>query len=212
MRKKFLYRVFLKKLLQLEDTPESIARGASLGMFIAWTPTVGIQMILVGIINTIFKANRLAGIVMVYISNPLTLLPIYWLNYIVGAFLLGMKTISKQQFSAVIPQTSDGVFDYFMRFVSNLLDLGWEVAAPTLFGGAVIGALLAIPTYPLTLRFIKRERAFVAKLRARRKKKGGLESSAHASSAETAPELKPGQVLPNEPEPSSDEATAARDR
>lgn len=211
MPKKFLYRVFLKKLLQLEDTPESIARGASLGMFIAWTPTVGIQMILVGIINTLFKANRLAGIVMVYISNPLTLLPIYWLNYVVGAFLLGMDTISKQQFAAVIPNTSEGLFDYFMRFVQNLLDLGWDVAAPTLFGGAVIGALLALPTYPLTLRFVKRERAFVAKLRERRRKKAGKTPATGADSSQNSQPAPP-DALPAEPKPSGDEATAARDR
>ncbi len=218
VKKSFLYRVFLKKLLQLEDTPESIAWGASLGMFVAWTPTVGIQMIIIGVINTLFRVNRLAGIVMVYISNPLTLLPIYYLDYVVGAFLIGKgDTISREQFSQIIPATSDGVFDYFVRFFTGLLELGWDVALPTLLGGAVIGLVLAIPTYPLTKRFIERERAFVAKLRARRAKKkaegGGAEGDASAVEASSADEgSSTDEASSSSDEAPSDDSTASTAR
>ena len=71
-----------------------VAGGVAMGIIIAMTPTVGIQMILVVIIHTIIRVNRLAGIIMVYISNPLTLIPIYWLDYVVGSIALNRKFIS----------------------------------------------------------------------------------------------------------------------
>ena len=65
-----------RSILMLEDTPHSIALGTAIGLFIAWTPTVGIHMILVVSLALFLRANKVAGLIAVYISNPLTLAPI----------------------------------------------------------------------------------------------------------------------------------------
>ena len=66
---------FWRKLLQLDDTPESIALGAAVGMFVAWTPTVGIQMVVVILLALVIPMNRLAALIVIYISHPLTMIP-----------------------------------------------------------------------------------------------------------------------------------------
>ena len=70
----------LHRILQLQGSAHSIALGTAIGLFVAMTPTVGLQMIIILIISLLIPANRLAGFIMVYISNPLTMVPIYWLG------------------------------------------------------------------------------------------------------------------------------------
>ena len=68
------------KVLRLDDTPHRIALGVAIGFFVTWTPTIGIQMILVVALATLLKANKLVGVPFVWISNPFTIVPIYGPN------------------------------------------------------------------------------------------------------------------------------------
>ena len=79
---RFFENKYVQRILHINDTPEAIALGAAVGMFIGMTPTVGIQMVLMVIVGTVIRANRLAGVAMVYVSNPFTVLPIYWLAWL----------------------------------------------------------------------------------------------------------------------------------
>ena len=51
-----------RAIVMLDDTPHSIALGTAIGLFIAWTPTVGIHMILVVALALLFRANKVAGL------------------------------------------------------------------------------------------------------------------------------------------------------
>ncbi len=53
MQSSFFYRRFIQRILQINDTPESIALGTAVGIWLAMTPTVGIQMILMILIGTV---------------------------------------------------------------------------------------------------------------------------------------------------------------
>lgn len=81
-------RQWLRAMLMLDDSSHRIALGAAIGMFIAMTPTVGIQMLLVLLLAVAtrrwFRFNKVAALLMVYVSNPLTVVPIYWFSYKVG--------------------------------------------------------------------------------------------------------------------------------
>lgn len=148
---------FWRKLLQLDDTPESIALGAAVGMFIAWTPTVGIQMIVVIMLALVIPMNRLAALIVIYISNPLTMIPMYYLEYVIGLQILGDQAMN---------------YDAFLEFFNEILEianretfwsatrvfleqLGYPVLKALVLGGTILGILTAVPTYPLTLRWVK---------------------------------------------------------
>ena len=153
----FIYRKFIHRLLQINDTPESIALGTAVGLFLAMTPTVGIQMILMIIVGTVIRANRLAGIIMVYISNPFTLIPIYWADYWIGAKLLGKELMAHSDFEDafegfILQLDSVGLWQASTGLAETL---GWGIVMPMFLGGAVFGLVLGIPTYPLTLRMVR---------------------------------------------------------
>lgn len=153
---RYLHRKFTRRILQINDTPESIAMGTAIGVFIAMTPTVGVQMILILIINTLVRANRIAGLVMVYLSNPFTMIPLYWLDYQVGTRVLGLAPVTHDRF--------ESIFDSFLEDIranewwgafKDFATVNFEIFMPMLTGGVLLGVLLATPVYPITLRLVR---------------------------------------------------------
>jgi len=143
-------RAFVRKILQIDDTPHSIALGTSLGMLIGMTPTVGIQIIIAALVCTAVRANRIAGIITVFVSNPLTMVPIYWADYWLGAKLLGAEKISKEDFAAIWGRIANAGMIGGIREAFTVLT--GEIFIPMMLGGTLIGLVLAIPLYPVTYR------------------------------------------------------------
>lgn len=145
-------RALVKSILQLEDTPHSIALGAAIGMWIALTPTPGIQMALVMttafLTAPFFRWNRVAGLIMCYVSNPVTGLPILWACYKTGTCFVG-GDVSFDQLRDLVTPTAERPF---LDQVHELwVDLGW----PMLIGTFVVCTLCAILTYPSVYWLVK---------------------------------------------------------
>lgn len=85
-------RFVLHNVLHADDTPHRIALGLGLGIFIALTPTVGVQMIIALALAALFRANKAVCVPMVWLTNPVTIIPIYATCYRLGAFILGRVT------------------------------------------------------------------------------------------------------------------------
>lgn len=157
----WFYRKLIVRLLELDDTPKEIARGIAIGVFIAMTPTVGIQMITIAIACTIFHGNRLAGVSMAWISNPLTIVPIYWLDYVIGSFILRAPLISKSEIAKLVELESTSMFGMFFEFLGNLGSMTVDLAGPMFLGGVIVGIVCAIPSYYIFLPlFTKWKEAF----------------------------------------------------
>ena len=67
----------LHDILHADDPPHRLALGVAIGMFVTFTPTVGLQMVLVGVLAWLLRANKLVGLPVVWLSNPATVVPIY---------------------------------------------------------------------------------------------------------------------------------------
>ena len=98
MARKSLYRrvssFVVHHILHTDDSPSRIARGVAIGMFMAWLPLMGLQMLLVLAFSFIFRANKVVGLPVVWISNPFTLGPIYYPGYLLGSALLRSPPVS----------------------------------------------------------------------------------------------------------------------
>ncbi len=139
-------RLWLRKIIGLNDTPHSIALGAAIGTFVAFTPTVGIQMLVVlaiaWILKPFFRFNKFAGLIAVYISNPVTTLPIYWFNYWIGSFFIP-GNLTRERLATVLSYQS--LWQWSKSMWALLVEIGW----PLLLGSVIIGVICALPTYPL---------------------------------------------------------------
>ena len=147
----------LKQTLYLKDTPTRLARGAALGFFVAWTPTIGIQMAVSGVLALVFRANAIIAVAMAWISNPYTAVPIYWFNYWLGCLIVGGKPHGWEWFKDFIRPAQQGMT--FSQHMAYAYDKIWEIAFPLFLGSVVSGLPLAIITYIYVLRFVKRRDA-----------------------------------------------------
>lgn len=69
---------WLESIGCLHGDQYSTARGIAIGLFIGLTPTVGIQIILMLLTCRFFRANFLAAFAVSWVSNPLTMAPLYY--------------------------------------------------------------------------------------------------------------------------------------
>ena len=75
---------------------KSISRGVSLGLFIGFIP-MPMQMLAVILFTPFFKFNVPVAISMVWLSNPITMPFMYYMEYQTGNYLLGQKDIENIQ-------------------------------------------------------------------------------------------------------------------
>lgn len=140
-----------------QGSPGSIARGTALGTWIALTPTVGGQMVMVAILGVPLRANLPIACAMCWISNPLTIVPLYYLFYWLGGLMLGRDPIG---FFAMQQLLADRLMDVTETGVVNaMLALGWDVLWPMTLGSLVIATVAAIPAYYVALAWARRRRA-----------------------------------------------------
>ena len=84
-------RGFLRQLLHLGDSPERTALAFSLGVFFSFSPFVGLHTVMGLATAFLFKLNRLALLIGVYVNTPWTLAPAASLGTALGFYILGTE-------------------------------------------------------------------------------------------------------------------------
>jgi uncharacterized protein len=82
---KFGQRLTEPKLWHLNR--KSIAGGAALGLFIGFMPILG-QTMAAAALAILFRVNLPTAIMAVWVSNPVTMAPMYFFSYKLGAWIL----------------------------------------------------------------------------------------------------------------------------
>ncbi len=153
---RFLREKIVEPLRRAQGTPESIARGGAIGLFIALTPTVGVQSLLVTAVAVPMRANLPVSLVMCWITNPVTLIPFYFSYYWVGSLLLGLPPAGYAQIGQRISEQFAMLNE--ASFLESMRPLGREILWPMCLGSMVLATLTAVPTYCVLVSiFRKRE-------------------------------------------------------
>lgn len=74
----------------LQANRKMISRGVLLGIFIAFIP-MPMQMAAVLLFMPIFRFNVPIALAMCWLSNPFTMPPMYYMEYLTGSFFLGSE-------------------------------------------------------------------------------------------------------------------------
>lgn len=147
-------RYFYDRFVKFHGSPPQIAWGAALGLFVAMSPTMGFQMLLVVPIAALFRISKLAAVAAVWITNPVTAPFVYGINYVVGAKMLGYPL--KATF------LSDPCWESFWHSSRHV------VFSLTL-GGVISGLILSVPGYFIVLGMVRAAREKARRLKQRMK-------------------------------------------
>lgn len=114
----------------------SVARAMAVGLFAALMP-MPLQMLLAAILAIAVRGNLPISVGLVWVSNPLTMPPLFYCAYQLGSWLL--QTPARQ-----LPAS------YSWEWISTQLGSLWQ---PFLLGSIGLGVLLGSAGYLLTLLF-----------------------------------------------------------
>jgi uncharacterized protein (DUF2062 family) len=146
-------RYVLHNILHADDPPHKLALGIALAMFVTFTPTVGLQMVLVFFLAWLLRGNKVVGVPLVWLSNPFTIPPIFYFNYWVGAIALGGDLKGFEWFVETVQAAEGRAADatwwgdgWWLR-VSAYFQMLLDIAVPLWFGSILVATALAVPTY-----------------------------------------------------------------
>ena len=147
-----MFRAAFRRLLAIDDPPERTALAFSIGVFIAFSPFLGLHTIMATALAFVFRFNKIAIYTGTFINNPfLTLVPIIIASYAVGAFILGRPLRIPDEGLELLKNPHIFSADYYrLIFVQS-----WEIVWPFAVGGMALSVVCSALAYPLTLRALR---------------------------------------------------------
>lgn len=110
----------------------SVSGAFAVGFFCAFIP-LPLQMVFAAAIAILVRVNLPISVSLVWLTNPITMPPIFYLSYKTGAFIMGQEAI-----------TSD--YKLTAEWFTEQLDLIWQ---PFLLGCFICGVISALIAYTL---------------------------------------------------------------
>lgn len=145
-------RIVWHSILHADDPPHRIALGVALGVFVALTPTLGLQMLIVVYLAWLLNANKVLGLPIVWITNPLTVVPIYFPQYWVGAKLLG-HTLEWEDWSS-LGEDHGG----WLANMKHFWGFATDIAVPLWVGSLIVATVFGVGTYLVMRQVVTRIR------------------------------------------------------
>ncbi len=145
-------KVLIKKLLHIEDTPERTALAYSIGIFLGFSPFLGVHTLTGLAIAFLFNLNRVAILLGVWSNTPWWIVPYYTIATWVGMRVTGFR-IEKATLKKLFQMGMSKEFvssDFWSRIASQ-----WGLFLSFMIGSLILAVLLSLIVYPLALRWIK---------------------------------------------------------
>ena len=152
------------RVKRLPGTPEEIARGIAVGVFVSISPFYGLHFVLAALLAIFLRANILAALLGTFFGNPLTYIPIGVATLSVGNAMLGSQMQGHVQsgfglmFSQAIKELWNNLITMFTSSVGDWTYLAefWKtVFWPWLVGGVPLGLVAGIMAYYLSVPTIR---------------------------------------------------------
>ncbi len=145
-------RDLIKRLLNIEDTPERTALAYSIGVFLGFSPFLGFHTLLGVAIAFLFRLNRVAVLLGAWSNTPWWIVPYY-----MAATGLGIWKTGYQIDQGVVARTLQLAKDQGITgsdFWGHLMSQGGLLLS-FMIGSSVLAAALALVAYPFSLRWIR---------------------------------------------------------
>ena len=124
----------IRSLFQLNDSPNKLALAFAVGMFIAFSPTIGLHTISCLVFAWMFRLNKLVVFTAAFVNNPWSMVPLYgfclWFGIKITGISIGTPNIA-----------------WHALTFSNAYDILRPYLWPFVVGTVVVGAVSAVFSY-----------------------------------------------------------------
>ena len=145
-----LVRTWLESLLHIHDSPRRTAAAYAVGVFLGFSPPLGLHLVLALLVAFLFNLNRVAVILGAYTNLPWFIAPYYTLTTMAAAEVLGVRLPPRfaHQLRTLF-ELSILSREFWSGLAALLSPLIWPYALGSLVGAAVLSAAayaIALPT------------------------------------------------------------------
>lgn len=147
---------FFKKHLVTSQPPNKIAKALSLGVFMAFSPFIGVQIPLIFLISWLFGLSSVLIISVAYaLNNPfITMVPIMIVEYYFGVFL--MEHILHSNLHKYDPSWISWINAHLTTYIGAYMGEIKICLWYYIVGSLIIATLAGIITYLFANRMVKR--------------------------------------------------------
>ena len=146
--------------MRSSDSPDYLARGVALGLFIGLLVPMGLQIAVVLPLAFLLKAAKIPAVAFTFVTNHLTVLFIYPVQCWIGSYLMFHPFRYE-----VLADRLHGLIDApdMETFMTEIARLGGQLVASFFLGGLLFGVIFGLLGYFLvygaTIRFRARRDA-----------------------------------------------------
>lgn len=158
-KRKLLY--YYAKIVRADGTPEYIARGWALGMFIGCLIPMSFQLMISIPLSFVIRGSKIGAALGTLITNPVSVIFIYPVQCYVGNLIIGRSLTYKG-----ISESLKAI--YVDQSWSAFLAMGWDLILSFFAGGMLFALIMTPPTYFLVKLLVLRYRSFKEKRREKR--------------------------------------------
>lgn len=145
----------LLRLKRLPSSPHRIAVGAAAGVFAVFTPFLGAQLMLAGIIAWVMRGSLLASFLSSFVGNPLTYPIIWFATFNLGNVLIGGKATARLvNLRGQGEALWDSIVSGSLEGAAHALESLWPIVKPMVVGSLPLGFLAAALSYVGVRRLI----------------------------------------------------------
>jgi uncharacterized protein (DUF2062 family) len=150
---------FIEKLKKLHGDPHYVALGMAIGVFVACTPTIPFHSILAVALAILLGASKPAALLGVWVSNPFTVLFLYFACFKVGHFFFDDSVKALKSIEILINHIeSDVEFSQKIVYFSEFMKTKIRTFMIMNLGGVIIGLPFGLGSYFFTKHLISRWR------------------------------------------------------
>lgn len=167
IKKNSLLRWVEFKILHIEESPHKIALGLAIGLFVAWTPLIGLHIFVAIGLSFLLRANKFASFISVWVSNVFTFFIIYYPSYLFGRFILNFFDPERALTGRQVLHALNSLFSpanilnglYTKEYWKQFWGLTKSIGPELWLGSIIIGSAVAAAAYFVCISIIKSHRA-----------------------------------------------------
>jgi len=152
-------KYYIEKIKELHGDPHYVSLGMAIGVFIGITPTIPFHTIIAVALAVRLKASKPAAILGVWVSNPMTVVFLYFACYKTGFLFFENTTGAFESIERLIHHLESDIrlsekVSYFNGFIKTQARMFLVMN----FGGLLLGLPSGLITYIITKGFFTRLR------------------------------------------------------
>ena len=143
----------IRQVLHIDDSPHKIASAFAVGIFIAFSPTIGLHTATAVLLAWLFRLNMMVVILATLVNNPWTITFIFGFSFLLGRIILSehLPPISVEWTEITLESILYNTADFWNILTNSNMERIWlhtrSFILPFVTGTILLGIIASVVAY-----------------------------------------------------------------